>query len=178
MATLTTPVFALPYPDGTERVADGDNAIGALALAVENAFGPTRAALRYERRTNGQGFTDALEAVCTFPDVARDDGRGILTSANGVVTVVRAGWVTVEAGLLWPTNAAGFRQLFIYAGGVNRNSTRHPAPANGGLPMAISDSFYVPAGTVVELHAVQNSGGGSTTVPDVRNHISVVYHGS
>lgn len=35
MATLTTPLYGLPYPDGAERVMDGDNAIGALASAVE-----------------------------------------------------------------------------------------------------------------------------------------------
>ena len=36
MATLTTPTYGFPYPDGTERVADGDNAIGALAHAIED----------------------------------------------------------------------------------------------------------------------------------------------
>ena len=38
MATLTTPIYGFPYPDGAERVMDGDNAIGALAAAVENAL--------------------------------------------------------------------------------------------------------------------------------------------
>lgn len=31
----TTPIMALPYPTGTDRVADGDNAIQALAERVE-----------------------------------------------------------------------------------------------------------------------------------------------
>jgi hypothetical protein len=31
----TTPVYGFPYPTGTDRVMDGDNAIGALGLAVE-----------------------------------------------------------------------------------------------------------------------------------------------
>jgi hypothetical protein len=35
MTTLTTPLLSLPYPDGAERVMDGDNAIGALAGAVD-----------------------------------------------------------------------------------------------------------------------------------------------
>jgi hypothetical protein len=30
-----TPLFGFPYPLGTDRVMDGDNAMGALALAVE-----------------------------------------------------------------------------------------------------------------------------------------------
>ena len=39
MATLTTPLLGLPYPDGAERVMDGDNAIGALALAIDAILG-------------------------------------------------------------------------------------------------------------------------------------------
>lgn len=38
--TATTPVYAFPYPQGTDRVMDGDNAIQALALAVENLLKP------------------------------------------------------------------------------------------------------------------------------------------
>lgn len=33
---LTTPKYGFPYPAGTDRVMDGDNAMGALALAIEN----------------------------------------------------------------------------------------------------------------------------------------------
>jgi hypothetical protein len=40
MATLTTPRYGFPYPDGTERVMDGDNAIGALAQAIEDLLLP------------------------------------------------------------------------------------------------------------------------------------------
>jgi hypothetical protein len=32
----STPLYGLPYPTGTDRVMDGDNAIGALADAVES----------------------------------------------------------------------------------------------------------------------------------------------
>ena len=35
MGTGLTPIHALPWPDGTERVMDGDNAIRALAEAVD-----------------------------------------------------------------------------------------------------------------------------------------------
>jgi len=39
MATLTTPIYTLPYPDGAERVMDGDNAIGALATKLDGILG-------------------------------------------------------------------------------------------------------------------------------------------
>jgi len=38
----TTPKFAFPYPVGTDRVTDGDNAIQALAERVETILGTTR----------------------------------------------------------------------------------------------------------------------------------------
>jgi hypothetical protein len=34
----TTPTYGLPYPTGTDRVADGDNAIQALGVAVEDTL--------------------------------------------------------------------------------------------------------------------------------------------
>jgi hypothetical protein len=34
----TTPIYAFPYPVGTDRVMDGDNAIEALARAVEGTI--------------------------------------------------------------------------------------------------------------------------------------------
>lgn len=32
----TTPKYGFPYPTGTDRVADGDNAMQSLAVAIEN----------------------------------------------------------------------------------------------------------------------------------------------
>lgn len=40
MTTLQTPRYQFPYPAGDERVMDGDNAMGALALAVESVIYP------------------------------------------------------------------------------------------------------------------------------------------
>jgi hypothetical protein len=37
----TTPVYKFPYPVGTDKVVDGDNAIQALATAVETALRET-----------------------------------------------------------------------------------------------------------------------------------------
>jgi len=40
-----TPKFAFPYPVGTDRVMDGDNAMQALAEKVEALLGTTRSAV-------------------------------------------------------------------------------------------------------------------------------------
>lgn len=39
MGTNHTPIYQLPWPDGAERVMDGDNAIGALATAIDGILG-------------------------------------------------------------------------------------------------------------------------------------------
>jgi hypothetical protein len=36
MATLTSTRLGIPYPDGTERVMDGDNAMGAIAAKLDD----------------------------------------------------------------------------------------------------------------------------------------------
>lgn len=53
-----TPIYGFPYPVGTDRVMDGDNAIEALARAVEGSIKAGTAALT----TNATG-----DASITFP---------------------------------------------------------------------------------------------------------------
>ena len=76
-----TPVWAIPYPTGTDRVADGDNAMEALAAKVDALLG----AKVYTGVAMGAGWTGA------------------------VAFIVRSGWVHVRlAGQNptgWPNNA-------------------------------------------------------------------------
>jgi hypothetical protein len=37
---LTTPIFAFPYPEGSDLVQDGNDAIQELAEAIEEALNP------------------------------------------------------------------------------------------------------------------------------------------
>jgi hypothetical protein len=68
MATLTTPRLAIPYPDGNERVRDGDNAIGALGAYLEDL---TKAGIPARIAAGSVGVTTAsgasATAVVTFP---------------------------------------------------------------------------------------------------------------
>ena len=98
----TTPLYALPYPTGTDRVMDGDNAMEALARAVENM----RRLLGYGMATANQGGisgeTDltGLSVTVTIPagrilriaahvwvlsTVANDVGR--VTLRDGVTSI-------------------------------------------------------------------------------------------
>lgn len=51
----TTPIFAIPYPVGTDRVMDGDNAMQALAERVETILAPTGTPLPYQNGWHDYG---------------------------------------------------------------------------------------------------------------------------
>jgi hypothetical protein len=88
----TTPVFAFPYPVGTDRVTDGDNAIQALAEKMEAVKG-VKTALVAGGGTAGQ---DA-DGICVY----RLPGQCLLRMFLNNVGAIGANVViaTLPAGL-------------------------------------------------------------------------------
>lgn len=84
MATLSTPVFHLPYPDGDELVSNADAAFSALALSVEAAMNPTWTAI-----TPAAGYSARVgyfaPAYRVFGD-GRVELRGAMTKSTAIVT--------------------------------------------------------------------------------------------
>jgi hypothetical protein len=76
VATLTTPKYGFPYPDGAERVMDGDNAIGALAQAVENLLLPA--------------FRDLI------PTIYRSSAQLVLTQGEVAVPGCNTGFTAIQ----------------------------------------------------------------------------------
>lgn len=75
----TTPLYALPYPTGTDRVMDGDNAMEALARAVENM----RRLLGYGMATANQaGISSEADLTGLSATVSVAAGRIIKVSAH------------------------------------------------------------------------------------------------
>jgi hypothetical protein len=85
MATLTTPRMGLPYPDGSERVMDGDNAIAALAQAID---GPLGAA--YEESSHLAPVGSRVNVDTILTDVLQDipNTSRTFTVAPGVTEYV------------------------------------------------------------------------------------------
>jgi hypothetical protein len=100
MATNTTPRLALPYPDGTERVMDGDDAIGALALAVDEAGLPAAAATGTV--TVPMAGAGAVNATVTLP-------VGTFTVAPVIMATVAAGSNVFYASVYLDNGAASFK---------------------------------------------------------------------
>lgn len=123
MSTLHTPLYNLPYPDGAERVMDGDNAMGALALAIENLIAAQRVAAPSSSAQTGGSLAattsavvvpgTAITIVSAAPErlwaVAMFD---MLLTTVGVGTlrgsIFRGGALAIQAVLIQPT--AGTRQ--------------------------------------------------------------------
>jgi hypothetical protein len=100
----TTP-GGLPYPDGADKVVDGDDAIKALAQAVDGKLG-------------GHGFKMMRGFVTTNP-------AGNAAWNAGVVPL--AYWVTVESGFAVTTSGESIAGTWV--GWFYRNL------ANGGAAL-------------------------------------------
>lgn len=95
----TTPIYALPYPTGTDRVMDGDNAMGALAGAVDAALG---------RISAGMTFL-AADYVLTGTATLMPSTRYDATITDREIWVVTAVWditVSVAAAGIYAVGTA------------------------------------------------------------------------
>jgi len=102
----TTPILGFPYPTGTDRVADGDNAIQSLAQAVETNLIGANAAV-----TPGPNITVGSSAVY------RRGRVGLLVVTNLTTGAVITGGATI---LTLPT---GYRPPVNWYGTVYNYST-------------------------------------------------------
>jgi hypothetical protein len=79
----STPIYGLPYPLGTDRVMDGDNAIGALAAAVEQLIATGPRLLGYaEVLAPGAPVTAAVPIPGLSVSVTLPAGRRIRVTAH------------------------------------------------------------------------------------------------
>lgn len=102
-----TPFYAFPYPVGTDRVMDGDNAIQALAEKVEQTLGKgTGPVVRAWSAKNGVGGVFGANAWTAFCSV-------VLTGAPVGAIVAILG----SAGMS-PTTATALAQVRLASAGA------------------------------------------------------------
>ena len=83
----TTPKYGLPYPSGTDRLMDGDNAIQALAEKVELVLGNSGAAWTNYTPTY-QGFTGTTNLARYF-----QMGKLIVVAVHATVSAVTSNMI-------------------------------------------------------------------------------------
>lgn len=145
----TTPKLALPYPTGTDRVTDGDNAIEALARKVEDSIQPawTRITL-----VSGWHHYGAPNEYAQWRKVGdKVELRGVAVSDNGsgagnwVIDLDPNSWalppsdVHLHSLCIQSNNALTPIRLDIHRAGGNANKLtveHNPTPISaGGLIM-------------------------------------------
>jgi hypothetical protein len=77
----TTPKYGFPYPTGTDRVADGDNAIQALALKIEQTVGATNGWSMQRGSTDGFAGDSTWKALHSLPCTGCGVARLVLVLA-------------------------------------------------------------------------------------------------
>lgn len=108
-----------PYPVGTDRVMDGDDAIRALAEAVDSDA-------LYTRATNtGQGPLVVNTATAILWNAAAPNGCALTKTSTSVWTVTKAGLYVVTGGVFTTgfSPAGGRNYLELVAGNTRNRQT-------------------------------------------------------
>jgi len=113
MATLTTPHYALPYPDGAERVMDGDNAIAALAKSVDAKLHELTAVVGYVNVDMQSQWAIAIGFGATFVTPPAVFAIGVGFAADNINVMTRQGQTTTTGATLEGTaaGAVGIRSI-------------------------------------------------------------------
>lgn len=138
--TATTPL-GLPYPEVTDRVADGWDAIRDLAVAAD--------ALLAARATIA-----SLNAINTALDARLDVLEAAVTDTGWIALTLGAGWSNYGGGF----SSANYRRKngIVYLRGLVKNND---VTTGAGLTVATLPPGYRPANTnIFSLVASQASG--------------------
>jgi len=134
-----TPIFAIPYPVGTDRVADGDDAMRSLAQRVEDRVGGALVAQNFPAAQ-----TDVPQAGATVltVNVAFKAGHRYKVSCTIQCTAisVAAAQALMRVSLAGPEIA---RPLNIYGTVVNNvyygtSVTHYAPPADATSPVVVA----------------------------------------
>jgi hypothetical protein len=113
MTTLQTPRYQFPYPAGDERVMDGDNAIGALALALENVIYPEFTGLipQMWRATGQLVLTSSADTI--VPGMSVPGGGFISDGPETLMCLAACDFNIVTAGV-------GVCSYAVFVDGISR----------------------------------------------------------
>jgi hypothetical protein len=152
-----TGAFGWPFPTGSDRVMDGDNAIEALAEAIENSLSMLRPT---------QGGSTADLQLTTVNQLIPGTGRAPIT------TLVSEIWVIVTS-VFWHATTIGFgdctAEVFVNGAAIapSQPSQQYSPPA---VPERVTvthhNLIFVGAGvpTALELRAKCSLAGGVVKV--------------
>lgn len=159
MATQTAHGF--PYPVGTDRVMDGDNAMQALAEKIDtHRTTPPRA-----RRAASalQAIPHNVETTVNLGTVSYDTDT--MAAVANTITIKTAGWYRFAAHCPYAANGTGFRVVFIKGGGaiglVAANTGSTPLAGIVHCLDVVSEPILCAVNDAFFMTTTQQSGGGA-----------------
>lgn len=119
----STPVYGLPYPDGTDLVIEGDDALQALALAVEDMHEIEAVAI--DEADTGVAVAAGLTAGITFPGTQLDLSGFTYSSGTGEFTRTGAARLYIVSAQVEifnnsPSAPSFLTEVWVQAGGTVR----------------------------------------------------------
>jgi hypothetical protein len=161
MATLQTPRYGFPYPDGAERVMDGDNAIGALATAIENVVYPQfRDIIPQMWRATGQLVLTSSGDV-QVPGMAVPGGGLVVDQTETAAIFAALDFNIVTAGV-------GVCSAAVFVDGVSRGGGSAfglgPTGVGRGSVMSLTMAALVPGQHLIDVRAKKSTNAGVANV--------------
>jgi len=156
----TTPIYGWPYPVGTDRVMDGDNAIAALAQAIETTLSNVLGAmLPIVKRSTASLATTTVDQV--------------VPGLTATITTAKAGYMVVIVGLdvVFTSGAdVGFVDCrpFVDAAGLGGNiAAQQGSTAGGAGRLQLAGVWGLPwsAGTrTLDVRAKKSLAAGTANI--------------
>lgn len=170
----TTPYAGLPYPDGTEFVVNGDDAIQALAEALDERFLGSAALNRAAVQSIPNNIVTFVAWTPASSELAGDFAFGT-DGANPDNLLVYNGptrWFAVVAQVQWSTLTAGTPTVQVVRNGVDVepgsiSQTALSATA-GVVGSVISCILKLEAGDELDVRILQVSGSATNVTPRMR----------
>lgn len=132
--------------------------------------------IRVVRITSTQSIADVTDVTVVLNSIVREDDEGASLShatGTGILTIAHAGWYLFTAGVLWDTNATGFRSLSLAASGAKFATVRGPASAGTQVTLqTVAALHYITAGQTITVIVHQNSGAARTISNDNQTFLS------
>jgi hypothetical protein len=149
---------------GWVRVLDVPIASGATEIAVSSVVvsgtrgGPAFAKIA---KASNQSVPTASTTAITFSQVLEQSQPGMADVANNRIVIPDGGVYSLEVRLTWDGNSTGRRDITLRVNGSALLVDRLSATAGGGLSdfRVFSTRARLAAGDVIELVALQNTGG-------------------
>jgi hypothetical protein len=142
-----TDKYAFPYPTGTDRVMDGDNAIAALANAVEDLLEASAIPFRAQAGTAviaGTVAANAGSSVAVTFAVGRFTATPVLVvtpTSNGYPAASHGGLVATGVTLrIWNPTGTGVSSITMHYYAVQMTTSTGPGLREGAEPF---DAAYV-----------------------------------